>query len=223
MSQQFLIDINRRLKELKDNVLLFIVTLDLVTRAHQITTTVANLPFDCLAISACATSIGGVVIRTPNAVLHVDQSAKIAAMALNGWASRATDAVSYPEEYNLPVALEGAHLAWLDSESALIALPHGALHILTIIHEGRVVSGFSLGATIGQLPSPTVIAVASDHVFVGGNSASVLFKRLGESPTNPSTLAFGDGDGTMDVDDGILLYFSQMLGSHVSRPLWSGI
>lgn len=140
--------------------------------------------------------------------MHVDQSAKIAALALNGWASRATEAVSYTEEYNHPVHpvdLEGAHLAWLDSESALIALPLGALHILTIIHEGRAVSGFSLGATIGQLPSPTVIAVASDHVFVGGNSASVLFKRLGESPTNSSTLPFGDGDETVDVDDGILL------------------
>lgn len=222
MSLQFLIDINRRLKELKDNVFLFIVTLDLVTRAHQIITTVANLPFDCLSISACATSIGGVVIRTPNAVLHVDQSAKIAAIALNGWASRATEAVSYPEENKFSIAAEGAHLAWLDSESALIALPQGALHILTIIHEGRAVSGFSLGATIGQLPTSTVIAVTSDHVFVGGNSASVLFKRLGKSPTNTSMLAFDDGDETVDVDDGNLRYFSQILGSRVSRALWRG-
>lgn len=212
ISQQPLIDINRRLKELKDNVFLFIVTLDLVTRAHQIITTVANLPFDCLSISACATSIGGVVIRTPNAVLHVDQSAKIAAMALNGWASRGTEEVSYPEEYNLAIALEGAHLAWLDSELALIALPQGALHILTIIHEGRVVSGFSLGPTLGQLPAPTVIAVASDHVFVGGNSASVLFKRLGKSPANAGTLAFDDGDETMDADDGIPRYFLSCAG-----------
>ena len=222
MSLQFLIDTNRRLKELKDNVFLFIVTLDLVTRAHQIITTVANLPFDCLSISACATSIGGVVIRTPNAVLHVDQSAKIAAIALNGWASRATEAVSYPEENKISIAAEGAHLAWLDSESALIALPQGALHILTIIHEGRAVSGFSLGATIGQLPTSTVIAVTSDHVFVGGNSASVLFKRLGKSPTNTSMLAFDDGDETVDVDDGNLRYFSQILGSRVSRALWRG-
>jgi hypothetical protein len=145
-------------------------------------------------------------------------------MALNGWASRATEEVSYPEEYNLAIALEGAQLAWLDGESALIALPHGALHILTITHEGRVVSGFSLGPTIGQLPSPTVIAVASDHVFVGGNSASVLFKRLGKSPANARTLAFafGDGDETMDAEDGISLYFSHMQGSCVSRSLWRG-
>jgi len=135
----------------------------------------------------------------------VDQSAKIAAIALNGWASRATEAVSYPEENNLSIALEGAQLAWLDSESALIALPHGALHILTIIHEGRVVSGFSLGPAIGQLAAPTVIAVASDHVFVGGDSTSVLFKRLGVSPANASALAFGDGDETMDVDNGTSL------------------
>jgi hypothetical protein len=124
-------------------------------------------------------------------------------MALNGWASRATEAVSYPEEHSLSIALEGAQLAWLDSESALIALPHGALHILTIIHEGRAVSGFSLGPTIGQLAAPTVIAVASDHVFVGGNSTSVLFKRLGKSPANASALAFGDE--TMDADNGTSL------------------
>ena len=213
--------INRRLKELKDNVFLFIVTLDLVARAHQIMTTVANLPFDCLSISACATSIGGVVIRTPNSVLHVDQSAKIAAMALNGWAPRATDTISYPEEHSLTIALEGAQLAWLDSESALIALPDGALHILTIIHEGRAVSGFSLSPTIGRLEAPTVIAVATDHVFVGGNSTSVLFKRLGKSPANAVALAFGDE--ILDADNGASfarLQYSQMQVSCVFRSLW---
>ena len=120
-------------------------------------------------------------------------------MALNGWAPRATEAVSYPEEHSLTIALEDAQLAWLDSESALVALSHGDLHVLTIIHEGRAVSGFSLGPTIGQLAA-TVIAVASDHVFVGGNSISVLFKRLGKTPANASALAFGDE--TMDVDNG---------------------
>jgi len=158
------------------------------------------------------------VIRTPNAVFHVDQSAKIAAMALNGWASRATEAISYPEEYGLAIALEGAQLAWLDSESALIALPHGALHMLTIIHEGRAVSGFSLGPAIGQLAAPTVIAVASDHVFVGGNSISVLFKRLGKSPADESALAFGDE--TMDADDGTFLGFLSRYRSHWSPDLY---
>ena len=168
---------------------------------------VADLPFDSLFISACATSIGGVVIRTPNALLHVDQSAKIASMALNGWASRATEAISYPEEHSLAISLEGAQLAWLDSESALIALPHGALHILTIIHEGRAVSGFSLDPCIGKLAAPTVIAVASDHIFVGGNSTSVLFKRFGNSTANANTLTFGDE--MVDVDNGASLCLSQ--------------
>jgi hypothetical protein len=132
----------------------------------------------------------------------VDQSAKIAAMALNGWASRATETISYPDEHDLSITLEGAQLAWLDSESALIALSHGALHILTIVHEGRVVSGFSLGPAIGKLAAPTVIAVASDHVFVGGDSTSVLFKRLGKSPANTSALPFGDEMMDVDVDNG---------------------
>jgi hypothetical protein len=194
------------------------VALDLVTRAHQIITTVANLPFDSLSISACATSIGGVVIQTPNAVLHVDQSAKIAAIAFNGWASRTTEAISYPEENSLAIALEGAQLAWLDSESALIALLHGPLHIITILHEGRVVSGFSLGATIGQLAAPTVIAVASDHIFVGGNSTSVLFKRLGKSSANVSALTFGDEK--MDVDNGTCICWFSDAKSHVAPDLY---
>lgn len=153
----------------------------------------------------------------------MDQSAKIAAMALNGWAPRATDAVSYPEEQSLTIALEGAQLAWLDSESALIALLDGSLHVLTIIHEGRAVSGFSLGTTIGRLAAPTVIAVASDHVFVGGNSTSVLFKRLGISPVNASALAFGDE--TMDADNGTPPRSSPIRQMHVScapRSLWRG-
>ena len=51
-----------RLKEYKDTVGLSIITLDLATHSYPILSTAENLPYDCVSVTACPASFGGVLI-----------------------------------------------------------------------------------------------------------------------------------------------------------------
>src|SRR6266404_9414534 len=85
-----------RLKEFKDTMSLYIFTLDLVSRTYPIITKVDGLPYDCLSLIPCSSSLGGVVILTSNAVIHVDQATRRVALSVNGWQPRVSDMPTLP-------------------------------------------------------------------------------------------------------------------------------
>ena len=63
------------LREFKDTVRLVIFALDIVTQNYPTITSVGGLPHKCLALLACVTSLGGVIIISSKAVIYTDQSA----------------------------------------------------------------------------------------------------------------------------------------------------
>ena len=94
---------------------LYIFTLDLVTRNYPVITSTEGLPYDCFAVAACSTAIGGVVVLAGNAVIYVDQSSRRVGLPVNGWPPRVSDmpmqALSAQEQLR-DLRLEGSHFVF---------------------------------------------------------------------------------------------------------------
>lgn len=192
---------------------LFIFTLDLVTQHYPIITAIEGLPFDCLSITPCSTTFGGVIILTSNSIIHVDQSSRRVALPVNGWSARTTDIPMQPlqpAEQARTLSLEGSKATFVDDRTLFLVLKDGTVRQVEIVTDGRTVSKLSLGESIAQTTEPSdVKMIAEDLLFVGSLvGPSVLLKTthiLEELPDEsnqslgPSTVV--DVGNDMDVDD----------------------
>ena len=70
---------------------LIIFTLDLVTRNCPVLAAVDGLPYDCLYLVPCSAQLGGVIVVSANALIHVAQAAKRVLLPVNGWEARVSD------------------------------------------------------------------------------------------------------------------------------------
>ena len=205
---------SRRLNEFKDTVSLSIITLDFVTHSYPSITRIDGLPYDCSSLLACPASYGGVVIQSPNAIIHVDQASRITALPTNGWADRIStvQALHITDDIktspaNLSLKLEGAHMTFVDEKNILLVLADGVVHVIAVVADGRAVSRLTIEPAIAQCAPPSVLQpIGSDHVFVGSVAGpSALLQATWhlpqtESPTDMLTsesMAVDD-----DLDDG---------------------
>jgi len=170
-----------RLKEYKDTVKLIIFTLDFVTQNYPIIRAVEGLPYDCLFLLPCATSLGGVVIITCNSIIYVDQSSKRVLLPVNGWPSRISDlpvpAVA-PEYQSRNLELEGCRAAFVDDKTIFIVYRDGSVYPVDMVIDGKTVSKLTLGPALAQTTIPTVIKrISEGHMFIGSTvGPSVLLK-----------------------------------------------
>ncbi|KAI9088335.1 CPSF A subunit region-domain-containing protein [Phlyctochytrium arcticum] len=75
-----------RLAARKDTKALLVVSLDLTQRNYPVLFKVDHLPYNCHQLLAAPSPVGGVVILSPNAILHIDQtSVPGMACAVNGY------------------------------------------------------------------------------------------------------------------------------------------
>lgn len=202
----------RRLKEYKDTVGLFIFTLDLVTHNCPIITAVENLPYDSLYLTPCSSTLGGVVIITANAIVHVDQTSRRTACAVNGWVPRVSD-INIPQttKANLDLQLEGSRAEFVDDKTLFMILKDGSVYPVEIGADGRTVSQLSITAPVAMTTVPTVVRrVQDDYLFIGSIvGPSVLLKTAKleeeipeddvEMETSPAAVV--DTTNAMDLDD----------------------
>ena len=198
----------RRLKEYRDTARLYIFTLDLLNHTYPVITAVEGLPYDCISLLPCAASLGGVVIMTSNALIHIDQAARRVALPVNGWAARVSDMPMLPLENDLELTLEGGHLVFADEKTFFVIRKDGMIHPVEILSDGRTVSKLTISPALAQTTIPsTAIQLGGGFLFVGSTvGPSVLLKTHrveeelpcgGEEPATPAVVV----DTHMDIDD----------------------
>ncbi|KAG8765123.1 mRNA cleavage and polyadenylation factor subunit [Serendipita sp. 397] len=189
-----------RLKECKDNTSLFLISLDLVAKSYQVITEIENLPYDPLYLIPCSSNIGGVMILTTNAILHVDQASKITSLATNGWARRVTDTLIISEEPPSDVHLEGSRAAFLSDNDLLVVLVNGIVMHVHLDHEGRLVRKLTVEQQMGRCSPPSVLLVQNSVVFVGSLiSRSVLLHSQTSEPDRNASLSADGYDNEIDI------------------------
>lgn len=167
-----------------------------------------GLPYDCISLLPCAASLGGIVILTSNALIHVDQAARRVALPVNGWAARVSDMPMLPLENNLELTLEGSCLVFSDEKTFFVILKDGMIHPVEILSDGRTVSKLILSPALAQTTIPsTAVQLDNGLLFVGSTvGPSVLLKTYrteeelpsgGEEHTTPAAVV----DTHMDIDD----------------------
>ncbi|GAA5859437.1 hypothetical protein JCM8547_006821 [Rhodosporidiobolus lusitaniae] len=167
-----------RLEHLAHNYLVSLVTLtsssaaapagstSSPTRAVVIATS-PPLPYSCLSLNPCPSTLGGVLLTTANGLLHLDQSGRVVAAPTTAWLAR-----DYPPGRARPVGLddeggqksaelaeplEGAQVEFLthaaddedeeggsDELKALVWTPSGAVLALSFVLTGRTIARLEL-------------------------------------------------------------------------------
>ncbi|EMD34631.1 hypothetical protein CERSUDRAFT_116804 [Gelatoporia subvermispora B] len=224
-----------RLREYKDTVSLYIFTLDLVTRNYPVITSTEGLPYDCFAVAACSTALGGVVILASNAIIYVDQSSRRVALPVNGWPPRVSDmpvqALSAQEQLR-DLRLEGSHFVFVDDRTLFIILKDGTVYPVELVLDGKSVSKLTMSSAVARTTIPTVVRrVQTDHLFIGSTvGPSVLLKtaRVEEDIADEDVemsvapTAVVDSTDTMDLDDEDDLYGSTKETTHRVDGLVNG-
>jgi cleavage and polyadenylation specificity factor subunit 1 len=191
---------------------LYIFTLDLVSRTYPTMTKVDGLPYDCLSLIPCSSALGGVVILTSNAVIHVDQATRRVALSVNGWQSRVSDMPTLHTPVGMrELRLEGARMAFVEERTLFVVLVDGTIVPFEFVVDGKVVSRLVIGNALAQTSSPMVVRkVHGEHLFVGsmvGPSVLLRTASVEEPVTDADDMATSgpaavvDAGNSMDLDD----------------------
>jgi cleavage and polyadenylation specificity factor subunit 1 len=220
---------DRRLKEYKDTTKLIFVTLDLSAQSYPIITSVEGLPYDCVSLLPCSTSLGGVVVIAGNCFIYVDQSSRRVVLPVNGWMERVSD-LPLPqlrgEDTTRNLTLEGCRSVFVDDKTFFIVLKDGTIYPVEIIADGKTVSKLTMASALAQTTIPsTVMKLEGDHLFVASSvGPSVMLRTAhveeeieGDVDMGLSPAAVVSASSNMildDDDDDGNLYLSSLCRTH---------
>lgn len=166
------------------------------------------MPYDVLYLVPCPANLGGVMLVTPNAILHVDQTSRTVGIAVNGWANRSSSIVlpiqNGEDGLPLDLKLEGSRMSFVRDDSITLFLSDGTIRRVAVAVEGRTITKIEVSCPVVQSVPPSTVCVFGDHVFLGNTSgASVLLKASHlEEVVEKSATAPVQEDLDMDLDEG---------------------
>ena len=158
-----------RLEFLRDTCRLLVLALDLSSATYPVILALpTSLPYDCYSLQACPKSLGGVLILTPNAIIHVDMSSKVVGKVVNGWHKRSSGLpIDIQNDSSLGIPLEASHVAFIDSHIALLVLQNSTVFRLHFVRDGRSLSKIEIEGPVAFTTVPsTVETVGKDFLFV---------------------------------------------------------
>ncbi|RMY22713.1 hypothetical protein D0867_02531 [Hortaea werneckii] len=170
------------LEERRDCLTYTVFTLDLEQRASTNLISVSKLPTDLEHVIPLALPVGGALLVGTNELVHIDQSGKTNAVAVNEYARQASS-LNMADQSDLGMKLEGCELEVIDSTTGdmLLVQGNGNLAILTFKLVGRNIAGMTVVPVTHErggyhnASAPSSVAVMSSHsVFIGsedGDSA----------------------------------------------------
>ncbi|PWY99208.1 hypothetical protein BCV70DRAFT_201410 [Testicularia cyperi] len=113
--------------------------------AHPVVTTSSQLPYDCLYVVPCPSALGGVLVVTMSAILHIDQSGRTVITALNDWFASVS---SHDPESTLNLDaitdLQNSQLVFTRDTEGLLTLANGDFYTFRCKMDGRSVEGIRL-------------------------------------------------------------------------------
>jgi len=174
--------------ERKDCLTYTVFTLDLEQRASTNLISVPKLPSDLWKVIPLALPVGGALLIGTNELVHVDQSGKTNAVAVNEFA-REMSSLSLSDQSALNMKLEGCEVEVLDQRTGdmLAVLNDGSLAILSFGLLGRNVGGLTVTRValehggLVNASAPSALAILDgDQLFIGsedGNSTLVEWAK----------------------------------------------
>lgn len=177
-------------------------------------TAVEGLPYDCLSMVPCAADLGGVIVISSNALIHVAQTSRRVILPVNGWQTRVSDHLlpqMSDEEKQRCLKLEGSYAVFVDDKTLFLLLSDGTVYPVEIHADGRTVSKLTMGDAVAKTTIPSVVRrVSGEHLFIGSSvGPSVLLKTTHVEEAIPEddvdmsvpAAAVVDQNDGMDLDD----------------------
>lgn len=197
-----------RLEALKDTCALAIVSMDMHKRAFSTIGFIEALPFDCHRLLALPRSLGGLLVVSGNALIHVEPGSPGCGIAVNAFAERCASFRLTRSSVTI-AGLEGCSLALLDDQRHLL--------LLTIDGDAFSVRFEKTGRHINRMhlqPAPHSLSLAGPaclaslggmRLFFGSTAADgkLLAVRIATSSAAQSS-------AYMDIDD-------ELYGTSTSR------
>ncbi|CAG8629175.1 177_t:CDS:10 [Dentiscutata erythropus] len=163
----------------KDTCSLVVVSLDISQKVYPVIYSMDKLPHSSVKLIPIQKPVGGILVITANAIIHVDQSSPGIGIAVNGYATSTTD---FPLDHSfehLGLALEGSHYVFLDKDEILLFLRNGDMYLVKLIKDGRSISRITI-EKVGTNTLPSCACdVAPGYFFLGsrlGDSHLVQYK-----------------------------------------------
>ncbi|KJX93568.1 Cleavage/polyadenylation specificity factor A subunit like protein [Zymoseptoria brevis] len=202
--------------ERKDILTYTVFTLDLEQKASTNLITVPNLPSNLWKVVPLPSPIGGALLIGTNEFIHVDQSGKANATAVNEFAMKESD-FGMADQSGLNLKLEGCSVEILNSSTGemLVVLRDGPLATVDFKMLGRsisavivtIVSSDSGGKVFSTAPS-CVSRLDPNHLFIGSEDGSSSLLGCADSQSGLSRkrshaqmLGQNSGDEEEDVLD----------------------
>lgn len=180
------------LLDLRKDIMTYTVgTLDLEQRASTVLVAVQGLPSDLWKVVPLSLPVGGALLVGTNEFVHVDQSGKTTAIAVNEFASKGSD-YAMADQSSLGLKLEDCEIEPLNNSAGdlLVVLRDGTLAILRFTMQGRNVGGMQVvkvatgnGGDSPESAPSCVASFQSGEFFVGSDVGDSVLLRS----NNPTT------------------------------------
>ncbi|KAF9961999.1 Cleavage and polyadenylation specificity factor subunit 1 [Mortierella alpina] len=165
-----------RLAVRKDTCSLVVVSLDIIHKVYPIIYSIDNLPYDCTKVIAVPKPVGGLLIVSANAIIHLDQGSTGMGVAVNGYAPMVTD-FPLQAQHHFELSLEGSHHVFLAPDQILFTLRNGEMYVVELQQEGRSLSGFKIEKAGTSMQTSCKCSLGAGYYFVGSRYAdSMLIK-----------------------------------------------
>ncbi|KAK5171969.1 mRNA cleavage and polyadenylation factor subunit [Saxophila tyrrhenica] len=159
----------------KDSLSYTVFTLDLDQRASTNLITAQKLPSDLWKVVPLPLPVGGALLIGTNEFVHVDQSGKTSAVAVNQFTKAASN-LAMADQSELNMKLEGCEVGKLDSKSGdlVVVLNDGTMAVLSFRLSGRNVAGLLVtrvttenGGRLPEVAPSSVTLMNGNTLFVG--------------------------------------------------------
>ncbi|KAI1302103.1 Cleavage and polyadenylation specificity factor subunit 1 [Mortierella claussenii] len=190
-----------RLAVRKDTCSLVVVSLDITHRVYPIIYSIDNLPYDCTKIIAVPKPVGGLLVVSANALIHLDQGSAGQGVSLNGYAPMVTD---YPlqSQQHFDIALEGSEHVFLAPDQILFTLRSGDMYVVELQQDGRSLSGFKIEKAGTSMQMSCKCSLGPGYYFVGSRYAdSMLIKYSTKDQVKKKKKSAAIPINSMDLED----------------------
>ncbi|KAF9924351.1 Cleavage and polyadenylation specificity factor subunit 1 [Linnemannia zychae] len=190
-----------RLAVRKDTCSLVVVSLDITHRVYPIIYSIDHLPYDCTKIIAMPKPVGGLLVVSANALIHLDQGSSSMGVAVNGYAPMATN-FPLQDQHHFDITLEGSQHVFLAPDQILFTLRNGDMYVVELQQEGRSLSGFKIEKAGTSMQASCKCALAAGYYFVGSRYAdSMLIKYSTKGQVKKKKKIMPININSMDLDN----------------------
>ncbi|KAF8929108.1 Cleavage and polyadenylation specificity factor subunit 1 [Dissophora ornata] len=190
-----------RLAVRKDTCSMVVVSLDITHKVYPIIYSIDQLPYDCTKVIAVPKPVGGLLIVSANALIHIDQGSAGMGVALNGYAPMVTD---FPllNQNHFDIALEGSQHVFLAPDQILFTLVNGDMYVVELQQEGRSLSGFKIEKAGTSMQTSCKCSLGAGYYFVGSRYAdSMLIKYSTKDQIKKKKKSAAIPINSMDLED----------------------